>query len=150
MLGKKSFTLVSLNQAKEGFTFLHKGSSPKCDGCKYFLICVKNLETGRVYRVTGLRDKKMRCELADTDMMVVEVVESEIEAAVLCKQAIEGAIILFQTRECSVEDCENLTRCSPRGLLNGDRCEVVKVTGSLRCAQGLPLAGVVLQRVQAS
>ncbi len=147
---KALITLISSKQAKEGFTFLHKGSAPKCQECKYFHVCVKNLELGRVYKVVGLREKRMQCELTDTDMMVVEVVESEIETAILSKQAIEGAVILFQTRECGMENCEDFELCSPKGLLNGDRCEIVKINGNLECPREFPLARVVLRRVQAS
>ena len=143
-------TLVSINQAKEGFTFLHKGAAPKCEQCEYFRACVRNLEPERVYRVVGLREKRVQCELAETDMMVVEAVESEIEAPVPSKQAIEGAIILFQKTECRMEDCESSEFCSPKGLLDGDRCQIVKITGNLQCPQGLSLARVVLQRVPAS
>ena len=143
-------TLVSINQAKEGFTFLHKGAAPKCEQCEYFHVCVKNLEPGRVYRVVGLREKRVQCESAETDMIVVEVIESEIEGAIPSKQAMEGAVMFFQTGECHKEGCENLDLCFPKGLLNGDRCQEVKITGNLRCPQGLSLTKVVLQRAPVS
>jgi len=143
-------TLVSVKQAKEGFTFLHNGPAPKCEGCRYFHVCVQNLVPGRIYRVVGLRDKTVQCELTETDMMVVEVVESEIETAIQSKQAIEGALISFQKQECRMGDCENLELCSPKGLFDRDRCEIVKVTGSVQCPQGLPLARVLLRWAPAS
>lgn len=147
---KPLITLVGSKQAKEGFTFLHRGSAPKCEGCKYFHVCVKNLEAGRVYGVVGLREKEIRCGLAETDMRVVEVVESRIESAIPSRKAIEGAIILFQLRESCVEDCVNLKLCSPEGLYGGDRCEIVEITGSLQCPRGFPLVRVFLRRVPAS
>lgn len=144
---KTLITLVSLKHAVEGFTFLHRASAPKCEGCEYLRVCVENLEPGRVYRVTGLREKTVPCGLAEADMRVVEVVESEIETAIPSKQAIEGAVISFQTQECNMEDCQNLEICFPKGLLKGDRCEIVKVSGSLQCLQGFPLARAFLRRV---
>ncbi|MFQ6094835.1 MAG: UPF0179 family protein [Candidatus Bathyarchaeia archaeon] len=147
---KVTITLVGLNQAKEGFTFIHRGPTPKCGGCEYLHVCVRNLESGRIYKVVGLRDKTLYCPLSEEDMRVVEVVESEIEGAIPSKQAMEGAMILFQPEECDVEDCKNFEFCFPKGLLNGDRCEIVGVTGSLQCPRGLPLVRVLLRRVPVS
>jgi len=147
---KTLITLVSLKHAVEGFTFLHKASAPKCEACEYLRVCIENLERGRVYRVTGLREKTVQCGLAETAMKVVEVVESEIETAIPSKQAIEGAVISFQTQECSVEDCLNLEICFPKGLLKGDRCEIVKVNENFKCLHGFPLARAVLRRILVS
>jgi len=147
---KQLITLVGFSQAKKGYMFIHRGASPKCEGCEYIRVCVENLEPGRVYKVVGLREKTLYCKLAGENVRVVEVVESEIEAAIPSKLAIEGATILFQPQECDVEDCENFELCIPKGLLKGDRCEIVKVTGSLRCPQNSPLAKVLLRRVPAS
>lgn len=147
---KTFITLVSNSQAKEGFIFIHKGSASKCEGCKYFHVCVKNLETGRIYKVLRLREKRVQCELAETGMTVVEVAECEVEAAVLSKQAIEGVIISYQRRNCQAQDCEFLEQCSPKGLLDGDRCEVVKVSESGHCLLGFPLVKASLRRVLVS
>jgi len=147
---KTLITLVSLKQAVKGFTFLHMASAPKCEGCKYIDVCVRNLEPGRVYRVTGVRGKTVECGLAEAEMKVVEVVECETETAIPSKQAIEGAIILFQTPECTADDCVNLEICFPKGLLKDDRCKIAKINGNFHCRQGVPLVRVVLLRIPAS
>ena len=147
---KVIITLVGTNQAKEGFKFLHRGSTDKCEGCQYVHVCSLNLEPGRIFRVVGIRDKTLYCRLSEENMRVVEVVESEVEGTVHSKQAIEGATVLFQPLDCRVEDCENSQLCFPKGLIRGDRCEVAAVIGRLRCLQSLPLVKVLLQRVPAS
>ena len=147
---KVTITLVGLNQAEEGFTFIHRGSAPECVECEYLHVCSQNLEPERIYRVVGLRDKILYCRLVGENMRPVEVVESEIEGAIPSRQAMEGATIVFHPQECDVEDCENFEFCFPKGLLERDRCEIVEVTGSLLCSQGLPLARVLLRRVPAS
>ena len=147
---KPLITFLSLEQAREGFTFIHKGSASKCAGCKYFPVCVKNLEIGRVYRAVRLREKTVQCELTGKDLVVAEVVESAIEAGIPCQQAIEGAIIAFRTQECSIEECRNYAVCVPTGLVKGDRCKIVEVTGCLECLRSFPLEKVVLLRVPAS
>jgi len=143
-------TFLSLEQAREGFTFIHKGSASKCAGCKYFAVCMKNLEIGRVYRAVRLRKKTVQCELTGKDIVVAEVVESVIEAGIPCQQAIEGAIIVFQKQECSVEECRNHAVCIPTGLVNGDRCKIMEVIACLECPRSFPLEKVVLLRVPAS
>lgn len=139
-------TLVSAGQAKVGFSFIHRGAGEKCGECKYFSVCVKNLEDNRVYKIVNVRDRFLRCELYDVDMRVVEVVESEVPAAVSPKQSIEGAIITFHSQRCSGQECENESLCSPEGLRDGDRCEVVKVYDNLKCPVGLQLRKALLRR----
>jgi len=149
-LRKVIITLVGTNQAKEGFRFIHRGSTDKCEGCEYLHVCSLNLEPGRIFTVVGIRDKTLYCRLSEENMRVVEVVESEIEGAIHSKQAIEGATVLFQPSDCPMEDCENFQLCFPKGLLRGDRCEIAAVTGRLRCLQSLPLMRVLLRRVPIS
>lgn len=148
---RKLITLISVNQAKLGLVFIHRGLSSKCERCEFYQICVRNLEPGRVYRIVGLREKIISCKLFETEMRVVEVMESEIAAAIPAKQAIENAITTFKVVECNVESCENFEVCFPEGLVDGDRCEVVKVIEkNFRCPRGFPLVKVLLRRVSAS
>ncbi|MBS7648323.1 MAG: UPF0179 family protein [Candidatus Bathyarchaeia archaeon] len=140
-------TLLGVGQAKVGESFIHKGSGSKCNECKYFNICVKNLESGRVYRVISLRDKILKCEMYDIEMRVVEVVESEVLAAIDPKQAIKNVILTFHPQKCDEHGCENAALCSPEHLKDSDRCEVIEVYESLRCPKGLQFVKVLLKRV---
>ncbi len=62
----------------------------------------------------------------------------------------EGVLIAYNKQDCDVQECPNFERCLPDGLLDGDRCQVVKVAEKVKCPRALPLAEVVLQRVQVS
>jgi uncharacterized protein (UPF0179 family) len=143
-------TLVGIGQAKVGESFIYRGPSLKCGECKYFNVCAKNLERGRIYRIVNLRDKVLACEMHNLEMRVVEVVEAEIEAAVTPKQAIEGVVFSFHPQECTEEGCENIKLCLPENLKNNDRCMIIKVYGSIRCPRGLQLMRVLLVRVPPS
>jgi uncharacterized protein (UPF0179 family) len=143
---KMIVTLVSAGQAKAGFSFIHRGAGAKCSECKYFSVCVKNLENNRIYKIVNVRNKILKCELYDVDMRVVEVVESEVPAAITLKQSIEGAIITFHPQKCSGQDCENIALCSPEGLRDGDRCEVMEVSDKIKCPIGLQLRKALLRR----
>lgn len=147
---KPIVTLVSIGQARVGTTFLHRGAGTKCENCIYFQVCVKNLEPERVYKIVKVRDKTLPCRQYDAEMQVVEVLDAEIPAAIPAKQAIEGAVIMFQVPDCSQESCENCEICFPKGLRAGDRCEVLNVTESLRCSEAFLLKKVSLRRVPVS
>ncbi|MBS7624029.1 UPF0179 family protein [Candidatus Bathyarchaeota archaeon] len=143
-------TLVGVGQAKVGELFVHKGSGVKCAECRYFNVCVKNLESGRLYRIVGLRNRVLKCEVYEVDMRVVEVVEAEILAAVPSKQAIKGVLLIFCSQRCEKQDCNNYDLCLPEYLRDGDRCEVVEVYGSISCPKGLQLSRVLLRRAPPS
>ena len=147
---KPIVTLVSIGQARVGTAFLHRGSGTKCENCEYLQVCVKNLEPQRVYKIVKVRDKTLHCRQYDSEMQVVEVLDAEIPAAIPAKQAIEGAVIMFQVRDCSQESCENSETCFPEGLRAGDRCEVLSVTESLPCSEAFLLKKVSLRRVPVS
>lgn len=137
--------MVGVKQAKEGFMFLHEGPAGQCKDCEYYNVCMKNLETGRVYRVLKARDRTIPCKLHLDGAQVAEVVESEVEAALDKKCAIPGVIVTFSGRTC--HSCENQERCRPQGLVDGDRCKVLEVRQPISCPAGQGLVLSVLQRV---
>jgi len=147
---KPTVTLVGVRQAREGFVFIHQGTGSECEGCEYHEVCVKNLETGRVYKIVGVREKTFPCKLHEGGVRVVEVVESDVLTALPSKLAIEGAVITFRRQECDVQACEHFERCVPCGLLDGDRCVIVEAGGNIACLEGLLLVKVVLRRLPAS
>ncbi len=147
---KKIVTLIGVGQAVVGKEFIHNGSGSKCEACKYFQVCVKNLEPERIYRVVKVRENVLSCNLYKINMQAVEVVEAEVSVAVSSKQAIQNAIMTLRMPECGGQDCENYDLCFPRGLKRGDRCEIVAVGESLKCSQGSSLVKVLLRRVPAS
>lgn len=147
---KVIITLISVGQAKIGSLFIHRGAGAKCSECKYFNICVKNLEPNRIYKITGLRNNVLKCDLYEVDMRVVEVIEEALEAAIPAKQCIEGAIIIFNAQKCHHQNCRNMKLCLPEGLMDGDKCRVVKVYGGIQCPMGFQLRMVLLSRVSPS
>ncbi len=147
---KPVVTLIGVGQAKVGKVFLHKGAGSKCAECKFYNVCVKNLEAGRVYKVVGVRRKLMTCGAYETEMRVVEVADAEISASLPSKQAIENAVITYSPVDCKNQECENFELCVSSGLKSGDRCVVLEVAEGFECSQGLALKRVVLRRVPVS
>lgn len=63
----------------------------------------------------------------------------EHKVAIPSKQMVVGIVITFQTPEYENWSCENYEQCFPTGLRDNDRCEVLKVIGSLQCSLGASL-----------
>jgi len=147
---RRIITLVGVKQARKGLKFLHEKSSEKCENCEYYKVCIGNLETGRVYKIVKLRDKVFPCPIHEGGVKVVEVVESEIFAAISEKMALEGAVIIFHPEECENISCKYKNLCFPTGLYMGDRCEIVKVEDKIECEKGLQLVKAELKRIVVS
>lgn len=143
-------TLIGVKQAKEGYAFIHQGPSSQCEGCKYYRVCIDNLEVGRIYQVSGLREKVFPCELHEVGVRVVEVTELDIQATLPSKLAIDGAVITFNAQDCDLQICENHKLCVPRGLFDNERCAITEIAENVSCLKGLSLVKVVLHRLPAS
>ena len=145
MSSRRIVTLVGLGQAKVGTVFFYKGPGSKCSDCEYSKVCVQNVESGRVYEIIGVRDKILSCRQYETEMRVVEVTNAKIPSSLPSKQAIPGAIVIFQAPECKNEGCESIELCFPIGLKAGDRCEVLEVTETFQCPLGASRKRVFLR-----
>jgi len=145
--GKTVITLIGVRQAREGYAFIHQGSGPNCKNCGYYRVCIENLEEGRVYRVVGVRENVFQCGVHEGGVRVVEVVESDIEAALPLRMAMEGVSIPFERVECEASSCVNHGLCVPRGLVNADRCTILRIGEKIECPEGLSLVKVVLHRL---
>jgi uncharacterized protein (UPF0179 family) len=143
---KKIITIVGPKQARVGFKFLYKGISDTCKECKYSNACLNNLQEGRIYSIKKVKSKKLPCELHGGEGRVVEVFEGPVEAAIEKHAAIQDALINFNLLECDAFECENIIRCNPLGLFNGDKCKVIKIMGVLDCPKGFEISSVLLQR----
>ncbi len=104
------------------------------------------LEPGRIYRVTSIRGKNLPCKLHGDGAKVVEVEESDIEASLESRLAVEGALISYRPMECERSDCEKRALCRPLGLRAGDRCKILCMREKLDCPIGLELRLVSLLR----
>ena len=144
-------TLIGKGQAKVGGVFIHRGPGAKCIECKYYQVCIENIESGRVYEIVKVREKTLFCSQYEMEMQVVEVVNAKIPSAIPSKQAIPGAIITFRRPVCNEEEkCVYYDLCFPEGLKSGDRCEVVEVIQNVQCLLGSPRKKVLLRLASAS
>ncbi|RLI28129.1 hypothetical protein DRO58_02810 [Candidatus Bathyarchaeota archaeon] len=142
-------TLIGVKQARVGYRFIFTNdSSGECNECKRRSVCLGNLEAKRIYEVTKVREKTFPCKIHADGVRVVEVVESDIAAAVPKSQAFEGAILTFQSLECEDLDCPMYEVCHPKGVFDGEKCKVLKVDKNFSCPKTLPLVKALLRRMK--
>jgi len=146
---KHKITIVGSKEAREGFTFIHKGKAEKCIECEFRKVCIDNLEQNRVYEVVGVRERRIPCTIHDNGAQVVEVREIDVKTAIPPKWAFEGANHTFYPRECKRIECENYDLCFPVGLAPGDKCRIIKILGKRECPidDSSTLTIVLLRRI---
>ena len=143
----RRITIVGVDQARLGYTFLFQSPTSMCKNCGFYNVCVENLESGRVYRIIDVGKKKLPCKLLQGEGFVVEVEESPIEVCLDRRLAIRDAIITFNPASCGICTCGNYEKCIPVGLVAGDRCKVIESGQVVQCPERLELVLASLLRV---
>ena len=136
-------TLVGELQAKKGNTFVYCGPLSECRECKLKTVCF-NLDVGRWYRVSSVREKHHDCKVHEGGVRVVEAEPTGIPASIPARSAMEGITISFEPRQCDSVQCENYRLCHPTGVAGGARYQVSEVIGDMQCEDGRPLKKVTL------
>ena len=147
----ENITITSVPKAfaKRGYKFVFEGKvSEECKECPLYNVCIKNLETGRVYEIVNVRNKKHKCKVYGSEIVVVEVREADIEALIKTSMAIEGAIISYSSPNCNEYLCPYFKLCKPPGVKLGDKYKVIRVLEKLKCSRGYSLTKVLLRRVR--
>ncbi len=137
-------TLVADSEARIGNRFYYNGPSTECKECKLRNVCF-NLEAGSLYEVTGLRDTKHECILAEMPVRVVEVEKRAFLAIIPKKLAFEGSKITFEARDCDEIGCENWKFCHPQNTKDGEKYSIINIIETIDCPLGDSLKLVKLE-----
>lgn len=140
-------TLLSKNVAKKGYQFQYNGDTQICKKCEFYPICHEKLEKGRIYEVIKVKNKKQQCLLIDNTVLPVEVKEIEYVAIINTEKAIEGAVIEFTPIQCDQYACSNKDLCSPPGLKNKDKVQILTIMDNVDCERNKILKKVKLKRI---
>jgi len=139
-------TIVGLKQAKKGFTFLHSTALDECKSCELLKTCMESLEPGRVYSVAKVRNKVFPCKVHEEGVRVVEVEESNLEAALEPRVSFRLATITFRPQGCRNLRCHNSRVCAPPGLAEGDKCKILEVKEKIECPLSRSLVRALVER----
>lgn len=137
-------TLLPKNLAKPGFSFVAGKGDNECKGCRFYKTCVDNLKPGRIYTVSSVRNIEHPCKIHDSGVKIVEVNESQIEAAIPKKFAIEGATGVFSF-SCN-ERCQYHDFCIPDGIKIGDKFHIIRIIEKIECPLNNNILRVTLKR----
>lgn len=125
---KPKVTLIGLELANTGVEFIYEGQLRECDGCRLIKAC-NNLQTGKRYRIVGIRPARHDCRVHQNGTCAVEVVESPVPALVSPEMAIKNTRILYEYG-CSRDACSSYPLCHPDGIIPGEKYIVMQVLGS--------------------
>ncbi|MEM2876309.1 MAG: UPF0179 family protein [Candidatus Bathyarchaeia archaeon] len=145
---ERLITLIGIRQARVGFQFIFNDPGEECASCKQRSVCLDSLEVGRVYRITRLRERSFPCKIHADGVSVVEVVESDVYAAIPKNQAFEGATFTFKILDCDETNCKMRQICFPLGIFEGEKCKILKVDKNFSCPKDFPLVKALLQRMK--
>ncbi len=136
-------TLIGERIAKPEGTFVFVGPQPECRECKLKAACLQ-LERGRLYRISGVRDvhHEKECRYHENGVRVVEVKLATIDTSLKAKLAIEGSIVEYKRPVCSNHECENYLLCHPHGLEEAAKVRIAESLKPLSCPLGYNLVGV--------
>ncbi len=126
-------TLIGKSLAQEGLEFQYRGPLLECRSCKLKNVCF-NLDEGKWYRITKVRDKEHDCKVHESGKVVtVEVEEIPVPIVIAAKNVVEGETIVYKPINCKEYSCEYYQLCHPIGLREGFKIKIVKVLEDIPC-----------------
>ena len=139
-------TLIGKSLAKKGQEFVFLGPAEAFEDCRFKSSCVGNLEKDRKYEIIDVKDNEQKCPIhADETVIPVEVDRAKIPLLTESKSIFEGSTFTFNAPDCDEETCEYRDLCFPEGLIENDKCIVLKNDGKHKgCEKGYKLNKLTL------
>lgn len=136
-------TLIGKAQAKVGHIFIYLGPIAECKECTLKNICL-NLEKGRRYRITKLRDMEHKCKIFSDGVRVVEVERTTFRASIPKNLAINGSVITASLPDCGRIGCDYWKICHPTAVEKDAKLRIYDTEESIPCPAGFNIVmGIV-------
>ncbi|GGM71565.1 hypothetical protein GCM10007108_07100 [Thermogymnomonas acidicola] len=142
-------TLIGVDLAREGLEFTFVTPLVGCASCKIKNVCF-NLEPGRNYRITKVRDKVNPCFVFNRDQVATVEVE-EIQEYVnmqFGKKLQEGSTITLKSMNCDHITCPNIEVCNLVHKREGTKATIKAIEGRLECPKGYDMRRVSISIIQ--
>lgn len=139
-------TLIGKDLAVKGKEFVFLGPTEDCENCRFKSSCVGNLEKNRKYVVVNVKDNEQKCPIHSEGAVVpVEVDRAKITLLTDSKNIFEGSTFTYNAPDCD-ENCDFHDLCFPDGLIQNDKCIVLKNEGKHKekCKKDLKLNKLTL------
>ncbi|MCD6447453.1 MAG: UPF0179 family protein [Thermoplasmata archaeon] len=137
-------TLIGKKLAQEGNEFVYLGITQQCKNCRLKTVC-SNLQEGRTYRITKIRDKTHQCKIHDGGVIVVEVEKLPAEVNVKEKEA-EATAIEYHRIKCNNVACKEYEACVPK--IKEKEYKIIEVKGNVECPRGFKLKKILVDDIK--
>ncbi|MBR6025093.1 MAG: UPF0179 family protein [Methanobrevibacter sp.] len=133
-------TLIGKDLAQKGVEFVYLGPAEECENCRFKSSCVDSLELNRKYVITDVKDNEQKCPVHSQNVVIpVEIERAQIDVLTTSKNIFEGSTFTYDAPKCD-EYCEFHDLCFPDGLMEKDKCIVLKNQGKHKeCKKGYAL-----------
>lgn len=138
-------SLIGVDLAKEGLEFTFVEPLKGCTECRIKNVCF-NLEPGRTYRITKVRDKENPCFVFNKDKVntiEVELLEDHLNVA-NGRKLQEGSTLATESLNCDYITCENIETCNLIHIKEGLKAKILSVGEKVDCPKGLNLKRVTV------
>ena len=138
-------TLIGKDLAQIGVEFVYLGPAEECENCRFKSSCVDSLELNRKYVITDVKDNEQKCPVHSQNIVIpVEIERAQIDVLTTSKNIFEGSTFTYNAPKCE-EYCEFHDSCFPEGLMENDKCIVIKNQGKHKeCKKGYALNKLTL------
>lgn len=138
-------SLIGVDLAKEGLEFTFVTPLVGCAECRIKNVCF-NLEPGRKYKITKVRDKINPCFVFNGDKVATVEVEDLTNYANIQqgKKLQEGSTVTLASMGCDNYACPNIETCNLIHVREGTKAVVDKIEGKLECPKGYDLRRVAV------
>ena len=137
-------TLVGKKLAEVGNEFIYIGITQKCRSCRLKTVC-SNLQEGRTYRITKVRDKTHECPLHENGVVVVEVEKLPAEVNIKREEA-EATAVSYHAIKCDRVMCPEYNACVPG--IKEKEYRIVEAVGDVECPREIPLKKVLIDDIK--
>lgn len=133
-------TLIGKDLAQKGVEFVYLGPAEECENCRFKSSCVDSLELNRKYVITDVKENEQSCPVHSQNVVIpVEIERAQIDVLTNSKNIFEGSTFTYDAPKCD-EYCEFHDLCFPDGLMENDKCIVLKNQGKHKeCKKGYAL-----------
>jgi len=135
-------TLIGERLAKDGDEFIYFGPNNECRNCKLKTVCF-NLQQGREYKITKVRDKQHNCSIHEGNVVAVEVSILPLFVSI-DKNLSEGDETKIKKIECKNIGCDYFYLCMNQAVQKEKTYRVKKMCDRIECPEGLELYQVEL------
>ncbi|MCL5989626.1 MAG: UPF0179 family protein [Candidatus Thermoplasmatota archaeon] len=139
-------SLIGTDLSVEGLEFTFLGPLTACSECRIKNACF-NLEPGRSYRITKVRDQENPCLIFNKNKVKAVEIEELPEFANIQygRKLQEGSTVTLKSMNCDYITCKNIEKCNLTNLRSETKATIIGITEKLECPKGYDMRKVEIK-----